>query len=74
MLVGIISGSILLGRALQPIEQVLSGWVQIQRSIENWCSLSALLSKIPNPVEKHAFTRPKAHLPVVGVTVIPPRG
>jgi ABC-type protease/lipase transport system fused ATPase/permease subunit len=70
----IIAGSILLGRALQPIEQTLSGWPQIQRSIESWKSLSALLTEIPATKEKHGLTRPKAHLSVIGVTIIPPGG
>ena len=39
----IIAGSILLGRALQPIQQILSGWPQIQRGIESFRSLSVLL-------------------------------
>jgi len=70
----IIAGSILLGRALQPIEQTLSGWPQVQRGIEAWRSLSELLSEVPPPQEKHGLTRPHAHLAVNGVTVIPPGG
>ena len=70
----IIAGSILLGRALQPIEQTLGGWIQIQRGIGSWRSLSELLSEIPRPVEKHGLTRPKAHLSVIGVIVTPPGG
>lgn len=70
----IIAGSIMLGRALQPIEQVLGGWGQIQRGIESWKSLSDLLSEIHHPVEKHELTYPQAHLSVAGVTVIPPNG
>ena len=70
----IIAGSILLGRALQPIEQTLSGWPQIQRSVESWRSLSTLLTEVPAPIEKHGLTRPKAHLTVTGVTIIPPGG
>lgn len=70
----IIAGSILLGRALQPIEQILSGWTQIQRSNDSWKSLVELLSEIPRPVEKHGLTKPQAHLAVIGTTVIPPGG
>ncbi len=70
----IIAGSILLGRALQPIEQTLGGWTQIQRGVGSWRFLSELLSEIPPPVEKHGLTRPKAHLSVIGVTVTPPGG
>ncbi|XAT61243.1 type I secretion system permease/ATPase [Rhodobacteraceae bacterium Araon29] len=70
----IIAGSILLGRALQPIEQTLSGWSQFQRAIDSWQSLSTLLTEVPVTKEKHGLTRPKAHLSVVGVTVIPPAG
>jgi ATP-binding cassette subfamily C protein len=70
----IIAGSILLGRALQPIEQTLSGWPQVQRGLESWRSLSDLLSEVPSPPEKHGLTQPLAHLSVNGVTVIPPGG
>ena len=70
----IIAGSILLGRALQPIEQALSGWSQIQRVIESWNALSSLLTEMPAPVAKHGLTLPKAQLSVIGVTVIPPGG
>ena len=70
----IIAGSIMLGRALQPIEQTLSGWPQIQRATESWRSISKLLSEVPAPIEKHGLTQPKAHLSVIGITVIPPGG
>jgi ABC-type protease/lipase transport system fused ATPase/permease subunit len=69
----IVAGSILLGRALQPIEQALSAWPQIQRSSESWRSLSVLLAEVRPPVEKHGLTKPKAHLSLVGVTIISPR-
>ena len=70
----IIAGSILLGRALQPIQQILSGWPQIQRGIESFRSLSVLLTEVPPSVEKHGLSQPKAHLSIVGITVIPPNG
>jgi len=70
----IIAGSIMLGRALQPIEQTLSGWPQIQRATESWRSISKLLSTVPAPIEKYGLTQPKAHLSVIGITVIPPGG
>lgn len=68
----IIAGSIMLGRALQPIEQILSGWPQIQRCLESWKSIATLLSEVPAPEEKHGLTKPKAHLSVIDITVIPP--
>ena len=70
----IIAGSILLGRALQPIEQTLAGWSQIQRAFQSWNNLAELLSSEPAPISKHGLTRPRAHLAVTGVTIIPPGG
>ena len=68
----IIAGSILLGRALGPIQSTLTGWKQVQRGIESWRSISTLLSENPPAAEKYGLTCPKAHLEVSGVTVIPP--
>ena len=68
----IIAGSILLGRALQPIEQTLSGWVQIQRGIESWRALAALLTDQPASGEKLGLTLPDAHVSLTDVTVVPP--
>ena len=70
----IIAGSIMLGRALQPIEQTLSGWPQIQKSMESSQAITRLLVEIPMPVEKHGLTKPQAHLSLAGITVIPPGG
>ena len=68
----IIAGSILLGRALQPIEQTLGGWRQVQRGMETWKSLSRLLSEVPPAQEKHGLTCPQVRLEVIGLTIIPP--
>ena len=68
----IIAGSILLGRALQPVEQMLSGWPQIQRGFAAWRDVTKLLSDIPKPIEKHGLSQPRAHLEVSAITLIPP--
>lgn len=70
----IIAGSILLGRALQPVQQVLAGWPQIQKASASRKSLASLLSAIPPPVTRHGLTRPEASVSVIDVTVVPPGG
>lgn len=67
-----IAGSILLGRALAPIELALGQWVLVQRALKGWSSLAELLTKVPEEQERLALPKPKARLEVQAVTVVPP--
>ena len=67
----IIAGSISLGRALQPVEQILNGLPQIQKCVSSWKNLDRLLSKFPSPGQKHGLSTPKANLVVSNLTIQP---
>jgi len=67
-----IAGSILMGRALQPIEQSVAQWAVLTRAREGTARLSALLSAIPPEPPRTALPRPAARLEVTGLTVVPP--
>jgi len=67
-----IAASIILGRALAPVEQVVGQWGAVQGGWESWKRLGAFLSGLPPSVERMALPRPRAHLSVRGVTVVPP--
>ena len=67
-----IAGSILLGRALAPIELALGQWVLVQRARKGWSSLAELLTKIPEEEDRLALPKPQARLEVQAVTVVPP--
>ncbi|MEL6679822.1 MAG: type I secretion system permease/ATPase, partial [Pseudomonadota bacterium] len=67
-----IAGSILLGRALAPVEQAIGQWPLVQRAREGWGNLCELLEKTPEEEERTALPKPKALLDVQGITVAPP--
>ncbi|TNC71831.1 type I secretion system permease/ATPase [Rubellimicrobium roseum] len=67
-----IASSILLGRALAPIEQIVGQWAVIQRGREGWKNLAVLLGEVPEEQKRTALPRPKAKLELEQVTVIPP--
>jgi len=67
-----IAGSILLGRALAPIESLVTQWAVFQRAREGWDNLAILLGEIPVENKRTALPRPKGRLVVEQVTVIPP--
>ena len=67
-----IAGSILLGRALAPIEQIIGGWNLFERAFEGWRNLSVLLGEIDPATEKTKLPKPRAILEAQSVTVIPP--
>lgn len=67
-----IAGSILMGRALQPIEQSVAQWAVLTRAREGTARLSALLSAIPPEPPRTALPCPAARLEVTGLTVVPP--
>ena len=67
-----IASSILLGRALQPIETIVGQWAIIERGREGWKSLATLLGEIPEESRRTALPRPKGRLELEQVTVVPP--
>jgi ATP-binding cassette subfamily C protein len=67
-----IAGSILMGRALAPVESAVGQWAVAQRAVEGWHRLAGLLSRVPPPAARTELPRPHAVLEVEGVTVAPP--
>jgi ATP-binding cassette subfamily C protein len=67
-----IAGSILMGRALAPIELGLNQWSLVQRAMKGWKNLAELLSKVPPEKERTELPKPKAHLSVKGLAVMAP--
>lgn len=67
-----IAGSILLGRALAPVDLVIGQWATIQRAKRGWDALSVLLSVIPPETQRTELPRPQARLQVQQLTVVPP--
>ncbi len=67
-----IAGSILMGRALAPIEQSIGQWALVQAASKGWSNLIDLLSNIPVEAERTTLPKPKANLVASQVTVVPP--
>ncbi len=67
-----IAASILLGRALAPVDLVIGQWRLIQQAREGWRKLGDLLGEVAPLVARTTLPRPKAHLRVENLTVLPP--
>lgn len=67
-----IAGSILMGRALAPIETAIGQWPIVQRAMQGWDNLAELLGEIRPESPRTALPRPKAQLDVQQITVLPP--
>ena len=67
-----IAGSILLGRALAPVDMTIGQWPMIERARRGWANLGQLLSEVPPAVQRTALPRPRALLDVQQLTVVPP--
>ncbi len=67
-----IAGSILMGRALAPVEQTIGQWEMLQRATRGWRDLGELLAEIPEEPERMPLPKPKAKLDVSQLTVVPP--
>lgn len=67
-----IAGSILMGRALAPIEMAVGQWALVQRAQRGWNNLSELLSEVPPEMPRTKLPVPRAKLDVHQLTVVPP--
>jgi PrtD family type I secretion system ABC transporter len=68
----IIAGTIIFGRALAPVEQVITHWKSSLKAIESYRKLEALLKASPPAERKTSLPRPKGHLTVSGIRVATP--
>lgn len=69
-----IASSILMGRALQPVEQAVGQWPVVTRARQARLRLASLLSAAPPEPPRTPLPRPQAMLEVRGLTVVPPGG
>ena len=67
-----VAGSILLGRALAPIDAVIGQWNAIAEAGQSWRRLTALLRDTPAPSPRMPLPRPKALVEVLQLSVVPP--
>jgi len=67
-----IAGSILLGRALAPIDQMVGAWKGFSTARTQYGRLSELLENIPEDKERMSLPEPKGELSVEGILVAPP--
>lgn len=69
-----IASSILMARALQPIETIINQWPMVQRSKRAWENLASLLAEMPAEKAPVQLPHPKARIEVTNISVIPPKG
>lgn len=67
-----IAASILMGRALQPIEQTVAQWPIFTLTLEARTRLADLLAAIPPTAPRTVLPRPAARIEVANLTLAPP--
>ena len=67
-----IAGSILLGRALAPVDLAIGQWSTVQRARQGWQGLVELLGEVPSDPPRTQLPRPAGHLRAENLTVLPP--
>ncbi|MGM0743279.1 MAG: type I secretion system permease/ATPase [Pseudomonadota bacterium] len=67
-----IAGSILLGRALAPVEQAMGNWPVFQRARAGWKTLEKFLASVPFQEERTELPVPEARLRASALTIVPP--
>lgn len=67
-----IASSILMGRALAPVEQAIGGWDAIHRGRQGWRALARILGEVPPEAKRTAMPVPAARLVAENLSVVPP--
>lgn len=69
-----IAASILMGRALAPVEQSIGQWTLVQNARSGWRTIKDAFEKVPDRKPPMELPRPKANLSVENVTLSLNRG
>lgn len=68
---GMIAASILLGRALAPVEQAIGAWRTLVSARDSYQRLKSLLERLPPPPESMPLPAPKGRLALENVFYVP---
>jgi ATP-binding cassette subfamily C protein len=67
-----IAGSILMGRALAPIEMMVGQWQMVDAARKGRATVVDLLDRVPPDINRTPLPRPQALLVAENVTIVPP--
>ncbi|MCX8050077.1 MAG: type I secretion system permease/ATPase [Methylohalobius sp.] len=67
-----IAGSILLGRALAPVEQLIANWRGFVQARQCYSRLNELLTRFPPRLERLSLLPPRGHVTVENAIAFPP--
>ncbi|MCX8999712.1 type I secretion system permease/ATPase [Rhizobiaceae bacterium BDR2-2] len=67
-----IASSIMMGRALAPVDLAIASWKPFLMARQSWNRLKDLLGKVPPDAQVMALPAPEKELRVEGVTIVPP--
>ena len=67
-----IAGSILMGRALAPVEMLVGQWAMVHRAKKGWNTLAQLLSEVLPEPQRTPLPKPAAKLDVQNLTLVAP--
>lgn len=67
-----IAGSVMMGRALTPVDQTITQWPGLQQARDAWARLAELLDQTPAATLRNPLPRPEAHLDVRTIAAIAP--
>ncbi|TVP74029.1 MAG: type I secretion system permease/ATPase [Rhodobacteraceae bacterium] len=66
---GMIAASIILGRALAPLDQLIGGWPQLQAARAVWGRIRDLAATVPAAAEARSWPKPTGQLSVANLSV-----
>lgn len=67
-----IASSIMVGRALAPVDLAIASWKPFLMARQSWKRLQDLLGRIPPAPQTMALPAPRKELRVEGITILPP--
>ncbi len=68
----IIASSVMMGRALAPVDLAIANWKSFLLARQGWSRLKELLSRVPDRPPVTALPAPEKELRVEAVTILPP--
>ncbi|WP_077966523.1 type I secretion system permease/ATPase [Ensifer adhaerens] len=67
-----IASSIMMGRALAPVDLAIASWKPFLLARQSWSRLNELLERVPNAPPTMVLPRPQSDLRVENLTILPP--